>query len=180
MSQNTVNRPLGAASQFAKALTNAINYANHIDEIAEYWQEMLLILSQVHNIPSGFLHSLMDNHSASGAQKLIDSVVTGECCREVDETPSVALKVELSAATAVPRPFSGILALKPRPEEMECWRKRRNEIGVAIEAYAAATENCLADLLAAAFPTLQGTAVPDQVLQDKGLPSHEPEEWEFY
>ena len=172
--------PPEAAIQFANALLNAIKYSNFYEEMRDYWQEKLLLLSLIHEIPSEFLHRLLEDHSAPSVEKLFVSVIAGDGNGVPQRVPTLLVRLALSAGTQTPDPFRGVLAINPNQDEREAWFAGSREIELAVEAYRTASEKLLAGLLAAALPSLSGANVPDEMLYDKGLPYREPQETDYW
>jgi hypothetical protein len=172
--------PPEAAVQFAAALLNAIKYSNYFEEIGTYWQEKLLLLSLIHNIPSEFMQSLLKDHSDPGVEKLFASTVAGDSTGVPERVPTLLVRLAISAGTQTPDPFRGVLAIGPNANEREIWFTGSRELSIAVESYKLASEKLLAGLLAASLPSLSGAKVPDTVLHDKGLSDREPQEADYW
>ena len=178
MTENTNLPPLpGAATQYANALVNAITYANFYEEMRTYWQEKLVILSQVHGITTEYLQHLLEDHSDPSVELLIRNVVSGGGAP--GSKPTLLVKLALTAAMQAPSPFYGVLAINPNTDEREAWITGSKEIEQAVEDYRSASVNLLARLLMAALPSLTESEVTDEILQNKGLPTCEPHVMDF-
>jgi hypothetical protein len=167
-----------AALQFAEALVNSINYASKGEALSAYWDEKLIILSQLHGVPFAYLGGLMRDFRGEAISKLYDGMETylakqaGEPC--VAPRVSAAVKMALSAAAKDIDPFEGLLAYSSEGQEREVWRAGVRRVLMSVVDYQESCLEFLASLLALQFPTMKVAALHDSVLIANGLPAKEP------
>lgn len=159
-----------AAVQFAEALINSIEYAGWDETLASYWQEKLLILSRLNHVPRSYLAALMKDCDSPAVIRLFQDGISDQENRRV----TTSVKMALSAAVQNINPFQGVLAYTAPPEEREFWRTHANALMKTVALYRQQSRELLAGLLAIAMPALNGTALPDDVLVERGLPKEEP------
>lgn len=162
-----------AALQFAEALVNSIEYASWDEELASYWQEKLLILARIHQVPHSFLSELMKDCTVPALLKLFKDEVTDQ----VVGNASTSLKMALGAALQDVNPFKGVLAYTAPHNERVFWKAQTSALMRTVALYRLQSRELLAGLMAISLTTLHGAKVSDAALLENGLPDKEPSYW---